>query len=84
MGGMNYQIEHHLFPAVANAHYPRIAPIVRRVCAEMGVHYDTKNSLVDVVCALIRNRAGPVGGWTRRVHVSSQLSTSGHPRRVVK
>ena len=28
-GGLNYQIEHHLFPRVSHTHYPKIAPIVR-------------------------------------------------------
>eukprot|EP00698_Gefionella_okellyi_P014002 TRINITY_DN3870_c0_g1_i2.p1 TRINITY_DN3870_c0_g1~~TRINITY_DN3870_c0_g1_i2.p1 ORF type:complete len:386 (+),score=44.57 TRINITY_DN3870_c0_g1_i2:575-1732(+) len=32
IGGMNYQIEHHLFPTVCSEHYPAIAPIVRQVC----------------------------------------------------
>src|SRR5207248_9924376 len=28
LGGLNYQIEHHLFPRVPHTHYPRIAEIV--------------------------------------------------------
>jgi len=40
-GGMNYQIEHHLFPAMSHVHYPRIAKIVRKTCAEFGVKYVT-------------------------------------------
>ena len=28
-GGLNYQIEHHLFPRVNHCHYPTIAPVVR-------------------------------------------------------
>ena len=31
-GGLNYQIEHHLFPGMNHCHYPTIAPIVRYVC----------------------------------------------------
>ena len=30
-GGMNYQIEHHLFPSVAHVHYPAIRKIVQKV-----------------------------------------------------
>jgi linoleoyl-CoA desaturase len=30
LGGLNYQIEHHLFPRVPHTHYPQIARIVRR------------------------------------------------------
>jgi fatty acid desaturase (delta-4 desaturase) len=43
-GGLNYQIEHHLFPRISHAHYPTIAPVVRQFCEERGVpyvHYDT-------------------------------------------
>ncbi len=38
-GGLNYQIEHHLFPRVSHVHYPTIAPVVRRFCEERGVPY---------------------------------------------
>lgn len=39
LGGLNYQVEHHLFPKVCHVHYPRLAPIVERVCSEHGVPY---------------------------------------------
>jgi linoleoyl-CoA desaturase len=39
VGGLNYQIEHHLFPKVGHRHYPAISEIVRQVCAEHGVPY---------------------------------------------
>lgn len=38
-GGLNYQIEHHLFPHISHVHYPKIAPLVRAVCEEFGVKY---------------------------------------------
>ncbi len=38
-GGLNFQIEHHLFPRVCHVHYPAIAPIVKAAAAEFGVHY---------------------------------------------
>jgi linoleoyl-CoA desaturase len=28
LGGLNYQIEHHLFPKISHVHYPQLAPIV--------------------------------------------------------
>ena len=43
-GGINYQIEHHLFPNMSNVHYPIIATIVKEFCKENGiayVHHDT-------------------------------------------
>jgi Fatty acid desaturase len=45
LGGLNYQIEHHLFPRVAHTHYPRIAQIVRRNAAKYGVRYTAQPSL---------------------------------------
>lgn len=38
-GGLNHQVEHHLFPRVCHAHYPALAPIVRQCAAEFGVPY---------------------------------------------
>jgi linoleoyl-CoA desaturase len=39
IGGLNYQIEHHLLPHVCHLNYPRIAPIVKATCEEFGVRY---------------------------------------------
>jgi linoleoyl-CoA desaturase len=39
VGGLNYQIEHHLFPRVCHVHYPALAPIVAQVCREHQVRY---------------------------------------------
>ena len=36
-GGLNFQVEHHLFPRMSSAWYPYIAPTVRRVCAKHNV-----------------------------------------------
>lgn len=39
VGGLNYQIEHHLFPDISHVHYPKISRIVRRTAEEFGVKY---------------------------------------------
>jgi len=39
IGGLNYQIEHHLFPQVCSVHYPAISEIVRATAEENGVPY---------------------------------------------
>lgn len=39
IGGLNYQIEHHLFPHICHMVYPRIAPIVQATCAEYDIRY---------------------------------------------
>jgi len=37
VGGLNYQVEHHLFPRISHVHYPAVAAIVADVCREQGV-----------------------------------------------
>jgi fatty acid desaturase len=39
LGGLNYQIEHHLFPSMPTPNLRRAQPIVREFCAEIGVEY---------------------------------------------
>jgi linoleoyl-CoA desaturase len=39
IGGLNYQIEHHLFPNISHVHYRKIAPIVREKAAKYGIPY---------------------------------------------
>jgi fatty acid desaturase len=46
LGGLNYQVEHHLFPSMPAPHLRRAAPIVRDYCAQIGVPY-TEADLVE-------------------------------------
>jgi len=39
VGGLNFQIEHHLFPKISHVHYPAISKIVRNVCKEYKLQY---------------------------------------------
>jgi fatty acid desaturase len=39
LGGLNYQIEHHLFPSMPRANLPHAQHIVRTYCAAHGVRY---------------------------------------------
>jgi linoleoyl-CoA desaturase len=39
VGGLNFQIEHHLFPKVCSVHYPALRPIVRELAARHGLPY---------------------------------------------
>ncbi len=63
LGGLNYQIEHHLFPKVCHLHYPAISSIVAEVCAERGVPYRVQPSMLDAlrshIAHLKRVGAGP-------------------------
>jgi fatty acid desaturase len=40
LGGLNYQIEHHLFPAMPTPNLRKVQPMVRDYCAEIGVPYE--------------------------------------------
>jgi linoleoyl-CoA desaturase len=44
LGGLNFQIEHHLFPRVCHVNYPAISPIVEQTCLEFGVQYREHNT----------------------------------------
>lgn len=39
VGGLNYQIEHHLFPRISHVHYPAISKIVRETCSTFNLSY---------------------------------------------
>ncbi len=54
LGGLNHQIEHHLFPRISHVHYPAIAPIVRAVCAEHGIEHRTKPTMRAAVASHVR------------------------------
>lgn len=38
-GGLNFQIEHHLFPRISHVHYPALSERLRKVCEEFGIEY---------------------------------------------
>ncbi|MFJ5223062.1 fatty acid desaturase family protein [Streptomyces sp. NPDC088400] len=46
LGGLNYQIEHHLFPSMPRPHLRLAQPLVRAHCASLGVRY-TETGLID-------------------------------------
>jgi linoleoyl-CoA desaturase len=41
LGGINYQVEHHLFPKICHIHYRSISPIVQAVAARHGLPYNS-------------------------------------------
>jgi len=44
-GGLNHQIEHHLFPSICHSNYPYIQDVVESTCAEFGVPYRSEKNL---------------------------------------
>ncbi len=39
VGGLNFQIEHHLFPRISHVHYPAISKIIKETCREYNIPY---------------------------------------------
>ena len=48
-GGLNYQIEHHLFPRIHHSHYPKIAPIVKAFCEKHRIRYTHFPTIIENV-----------------------------------
>lgn len=42
VGGLNYQVEHHLFPTICHVHYKKLSKIVRETAQEFGLPYHTQ------------------------------------------
>jgi fatty acid desaturase len=45
-GGLNLQIEHHLFPGLNSWHLRIIQPVVQEVCEKHSVPYNLSNTLL--------------------------------------
>ena len=39
LGGLNYQVEHHLFSRICHVHYPALSRIVKKTCEEYSIAY---------------------------------------------
>lgn len=46
IGGLNYQIEHHLFPKICHVHYPMLSKIVRQTALNYGLPYREQPTFV--------------------------------------
>lgn len=51
VGGLNYQIEHHLFPNISHFHYPQLSRIVQETASKHGVNYRTYSTFFDALRA---------------------------------
>jgi linoleoyl-CoA desaturase len=59
LGGLNYQIEHHLFPRISHIHYPRISRLVENACKRHSLSYNFHRNLFEAVASHFR--------WLRRM-----------------
>lgn len=63
VGGLNFQVEHHLFPGICHVHYPTISPIVEATCREFGVRYSANDKFSDALASHV--------AWLRRLGSAS-------------
>lgn len=49
LGGLNFQIEHHLFPRISHIHYPVVRLYVKKACKEAGVTYHEYKTMLAAI-----------------------------------
>jgi linoleoyl-CoA desaturase len=54
VGGLNYQVEHHLFPRISHVHYPQISNIVKEKCEKFEVPYNVYLTMSEAVASHFR------------------------------
>lgn len=54
VGGLNFQVEHHLFPRVSHVHYPALSKIVQEECTRFNLPYHTYPTMTEAVLSHIR------------------------------
>ncbi len=62
-GGLNFQIEHHLFPRICHLHYPAISALVEETCQEFGIQYRTHEKFSSSIASHYR--------WLRKLGLES-------------
>ncbi|MBW4562275.1 MAG: acyl-CoA desaturase [Mojavia pulchra JT2-VF2] len=66
VGGLNYQIEHHLFPNICHVNYPAISRVVEETCQEFGVKYKKHKSIWAGISSHFH--------WMRRLGMANTMS----------
>ncbi len=54
VGGLNFQVEHHLFPRVSHIHYPHISRIVEETCRKYNLPYNVYSTMTGAVASHFR------------------------------
>lgn len=54
IGGLNFQVEHHLFPKICHIHYRRISEIVRKTAEEYRIKYNYYPSFISIIASHVR------------------------------
>jgi linoleoyl-CoA desaturase len=85
-GGMNYQIEHHLFPSMNSEYYPAIAPIVKQTAKEFNIPYRVTPSYFNILSHILSqpgNLALKVISHVNRMMMSKREPSSSFSQRHV-
>lgn len=54
LGGLNFQVEHHLFPKISHVHYPALNRIVKETCSEYNLKYNEYRTFGDAFRSHVR------------------------------
>jgi linoleoyl-CoA desaturase len=54
LGGLNFQVEHHLFHRVCHIHYPALSKVVKQTCDEFGLRYAEHRSIFTAIASHFR------------------------------
>lgn len=69
VGGLNFQVEHHLFPRICHVHYPQIAEIVKATAEEFNVPYLENKTFGQALQSHINtmHRFGRLPNWNEAI-----------------
>ncbi len=68
-GGLNFQVEHHLFPRISHIHYPELSKIVEEKCKEYQLPYHSIPTMQEAIASHFR--------MLKQLGQSSSVSSSG-------
>ena len=72
-GNLSHQIEHHLFPDMPANRYAEVAPQIKALCAEYGIHYNEANFFQQFWSVWIRlAKCSVPNNWTSTITQSLQ------------
>jgi linoleoyl-CoA desaturase len=69
VGGLNFQVEHHLFPRVCHVHYPQLAEIVKATAEEFNIPYLENETFGQAIQSHINTmyRFGRLPSWNEAI-----------------
>lgn len=54
LGGLNFQVEHHLFSRICHIHYPELSKVVEETCKEFGIRYAANTTFFSAIASHFR------------------------------